>query len=309
MRVRGATGRRRREEFHDCDDKVTERKEKMNELMQIGNRLSVCRQNKNMTQEELAGRLGITPQALSKWERGVSFPDISMLADISRLLEVSADYLLGVGTGTNKEDSGREVQREICNNLNMCLEAPELVFGVDLVPLFVDNKFVPKVMDIRKRLSRSGILMPIVRIRDEKRLQGQEFMIMAYQNVLYSEVLNEVNDKTVEYMLGKLEEMVRDRYYEILNPDLIKNLVDSLKEGHPALIEGVAPEKIPYSLLTEVMKRVLAKGMGANYLPKVIEVMDVALYYNPRLDVDALVEKVMGEIEREDNFWVVMRNR
>ena len=52
---------------------------KTNELMQIGLRLSNCRQDRNMTQEELAGRLGITPQAVSKWERGASLPDISML--------------------------------------------------------------------------------------------------------------------------------------------------------------------------------------------------------------------------------------
>ena len=39
---------------------------KVNELMQIGLRLSNSRQNRNMTQEELAGRLGITPQAVSK---------------------------------------------------------------------------------------------------------------------------------------------------------------------------------------------------------------------------------------------------
>jgi len=63
---------------------------------QIGSRLSVYRQNKNMTQEELANRLGITPQALSKWERGVSLPDTSMLPDIARQLEISIDHLLGI---------------------------------------------------------------------------------------------------------------------------------------------------------------------------------------------------------------------
>ena len=69
---------------------------KTNELMQIGLRLSNCRQDRNMTQEELAGRLGITPQAVSKWERCISLPDISMLSDLARLLEVSADWLLGL---------------------------------------------------------------------------------------------------------------------------------------------------------------------------------------------------------------------
>ena len=40
----------------------------------FSSRLSMFRQNKNMTQEELAGRMGVTPQALSKWERGHSLP-------------------------------------------------------------------------------------------------------------------------------------------------------------------------------------------------------------------------------------------
>lgn len=38
----------------------------------FGIRLAECRRNKKFTQEELANRLGVTPQALSKWEKGVS---------------------------------------------------------------------------------------------------------------------------------------------------------------------------------------------------------------------------------------------
>lgn len=75
------------------------------------------------------------------------------------------------------------------------------------------------------------------------------------------------------------------------------------------MIEGVVPEKIPYSLLTEVMKKALMKGTRANYLPKIIEVMDVALYYHPGLGINELVEKVVQETVREDNFWVRLRNR
>lgn len=41
-------------------------------VRQIGENISRFRQNQNMTQEEFALRLGVTPQAVSKWERGVS---------------------------------------------------------------------------------------------------------------------------------------------------------------------------------------------------------------------------------------------
>ena len=40
----------------------------------IGDKISEYRQNKGLTQEELAGKIGVTPQALSKWERGQSLP-------------------------------------------------------------------------------------------------------------------------------------------------------------------------------------------------------------------------------------------
>ena len=62
----------------------------------FSSRLSMFRQNKNMTQEELAGRMGVTPQALSKWERGHSLPDILLLKELCRILEISADDLLGI---------------------------------------------------------------------------------------------------------------------------------------------------------------------------------------------------------------------
>ncbi len=42
-----------------------------NVLENIGKRIAECRRSKGFTQDELANRLGVTPQALSKWEKGV----------------------------------------------------------------------------------------------------------------------------------------------------------------------------------------------------------------------------------------------
>jgi len=289
--------------------------DKANGLMQIGSRISVCRQNKNMTQEELAYKLGITPQALSKWERGLSFPDISMLADISRMLEVSADYLLGISVSGvqnnegNGENPARAAQIEVQNNLRNALEPLMLRIGVGLVPRFMDNGFVPKVLALRKSLSVSGILLPIVRIMDSEYLEEQEFMILAYDNVLYSEVLEQADEGVVDYIIQKLGEVAKEKYDEILNPDIIKDLVENLKIRYPALIEGVVPEKIPYSLLMEVTKKIVARGDGVCYLPKMIEVMDCALRADPGISAEELAERVARRIEREDNFHVLTAKR
>lgn len=52
------------------------------------------RKEKQMTQKEMADKLGITDKAVSKWERGLSYPDISMLEPIAKLLDVSVMELL-----------------------------------------------------------------------------------------------------------------------------------------------------------------------------------------------------------------------
>ena len=61
--------------------------------MTIGKVIRKYRKLRNMTQEEMAGRLGVTAPAVNKWENEVSYPDIMMLAPIARLLGISLDTL------------------------------------------------------------------------------------------------------------------------------------------------------------------------------------------------------------------------
>ena len=55
------------------------------------------RKEKNMSQKELAEHLHITDKAISKWERGLSFPDITILIPLSEVLGVSLYDLLTGG--------------------------------------------------------------------------------------------------------------------------------------------------------------------------------------------------------------------
>lgn len=65
----------------------------MNET--FGQRFSRLRKNKGLTQEDVATRINITAQAVSKWENDISSPDISILPELADMLCVSLDELLG----------------------------------------------------------------------------------------------------------------------------------------------------------------------------------------------------------------------
>lgn len=60
----------------------------------IGQFIAELRKEKNMTQKDLAGQLHITDKAVSKWERGLSCPDISLLSPLADLLGVTVSELL-----------------------------------------------------------------------------------------------------------------------------------------------------------------------------------------------------------------------
>lgn len=65
-------------------------------MLHLAENLKKYRIVKNMTQEDVAGSLGITPQSVSKWERGESYPDITLLPALAHIFETSIDLLLGM---------------------------------------------------------------------------------------------------------------------------------------------------------------------------------------------------------------------
>ena len=71
--------------------------------MEIGNQIRQLRQRRGITQEALAQHLGVTAQAVSKWERGAATPDISMLPDISAYFGVTIDELFALSDDTRME--------------------------------------------------------------------------------------------------------------------------------------------------------------------------------------------------------------
>ena len=67
-------------------------------MMYLSENLKKYRMKKDLTQEDVAQMLGITPQSVSKWERGESYPDITLLPALANIFETSVDLLIGMDT-------------------------------------------------------------------------------------------------------------------------------------------------------------------------------------------------------------------
>ena len=66
----------------------------MKDRKMFGSFIKEKRINKNYSQKELADLLYVTESAVSKWERGVSYPDITLISDICKVLEISEKELI-----------------------------------------------------------------------------------------------------------------------------------------------------------------------------------------------------------------------
>ena len=93
----------------------------------IGEKLYLLRKNKNISQEEIAEILNTSRQAVSKWERDESKPDIDKLILMAKLFNVSIDYLLDYEIDSLNVD-------KFINNLELCCK---------------NNKFDVDINDIR----------------------------------------------------------------------------------------------------------------------------------------------------------------
>lgn len=63
---------------------------------ELGQFIATCRKEKNLTQKQLGEVLGVTDRAVSKWENGKSFPDISLIEPLCKVLDISiSEFMLG----------------------------------------------------------------------------------------------------------------------------------------------------------------------------------------------------------------------
>ena len=110
----------------------------------FGQRIQRIRKNANLTQEDVATKLNITAQAVSKWENDVSAPDISVLVELSDILSVSLDELLGKETPTTAlvpEAQRKDVDKMFLrvNMLSKDGDKVKVNLPLALVKIFLDS--------------------------------------------------------------------------------------------------------------------------------------------------------------------------
>ena len=131
----------------------------------MGKRISDLRKGKGMTQEQLAQLLGVTPQAVSKWENDLSCPDISILPQLAEALGVTTDELLGrtplrISERSDKCNGKGHAHVSVRLRLN---QAEKIIFALLLMGIgliFLLNAF--HVIELGEGVTFGSVLWPFL---------------------------------------------------------------------------------------------------------------------------------------------------
>ena len=114
----------------------------LKKALEVGNKIKELRMNSNLTQEQLADKIGISGQAISKWEKGESYPDIQQLVQISELFDVTLDDLIIEKKLILEENKVDYIAYEpmICPNIDIYIDEIQVSPGELKISLSIRNK-------------------------------------------------------------------------------------------------------------------------------------------------------------------------
>lgn len=225
-------------------------------LEEFGSRLRAIRLERGLTQKQLASSLGVTEQAVSKWERETSYPDIMMLNGISEVLECSLDYLFQYEPGRKNLFNQDSVERKTEINRHLLPDILSLTFGQAVVPMFVEENRLgfPHINAFRKEIaSEWGVVLPAIRVMDDLALGQAEYRICVNGVPVCKETLATQGESSWELILAKLKQQIFAHLKYIINNQTIYYMIENLRKKTPYVVEGIVPERISYSLLRQVI--------------------------------------------------------
>ena len=136
----------------------------------VGSFLKASRKNKHLTQGFVADQLGVSAQAVSKWERGENLPDIAFFPDIARIYDVNVEEILAAGQVSVKRNSFEEDLKKIQARLEIVIKG---LFNTD-----GHESILEDIMPYTNSSQRLEILRKILKRRDYEFLET----IIPYMN-------------------------------------------------------------------------------------------------------------------------------
>ncbi|MEG1411771.1 MAG: helix-turn-helix domain-containing protein [Terrisporobacter sp.] len=97
----------------------------------VGKLIFNLRKEKNMTQKEVADKLNISDKTISKWERGLGCPDVSLLSELSNIFNINIEKILLGDLEPNEVDGGNMKRIKFyvcpnCGNITTCTGGAEI---------------------------------------------------------------------------------------------------------------------------------------------------------------------------------------
>ena len=89
------------------------------DAQKLGAFIASCRKEKNMTQADLAKKLQVTDKAVSRWERGIGFPDINTIESLADALDISVLELMKSEKSVKREFTNEEAAEVVTDALHL----------------------------------------------------------------------------------------------------------------------------------------------------------------------------------------------
>jgi len=169
-------------------------------IVKFGAYISNLRKERDMPQSKLADMLNVTRQAVSKWERGEGFPDISILCEIADLFGVSVDTILHAGEATGNEAA---ILASVTHNKEIANEVFEDKGIIQDVINIAPYLKVSMLSEIAKKLEKHHI--DISKLIELSEFMNDESVLKLFCN----SDLDNLDDELLEKLLPFLDEESR----------------------------------------------------------------------------------------------------
>ena len=218
----------------------------MFDIKKFGAYISRLRKEADMTQSELAERLNLTRQAISKYECADSFPDISILISIADIFNITLDEFIGLGNPTKKEAEILE-RAAVGQDLSDTLDKRSIHDFINIAPLLK-----PSVLD-KMASGLAGYGIDISNIVSLAEYLNNDTVVKLLENAAYDTLSENLLERLMPFLDNNAITII---FQKILDGELDYNLI-RIMLPHAEYIYPQVEAAVLYGVLNEKALHIL----------------------------------------------------